>query len=210
MHATRRHILVIMLTFLPFLGLSMSLDAAPDPKVADETVTGFAEEMWQVLQSEDLSETEQVDQLAAIIDANTDTALLGRLALGRHWNQLSEEQQQRYAEHFPGFITHLLASRLIGATGRVEGTFEDMFKILGAKAVSDDDTVVRTEIMRPDSQQPVAVDWRLRDNDGKLAIIDLAVDQVSLLVTQRSEFASVIERGSIDDLLAQLETNGGA
>jgi phospholipid transport system substrate-binding protein len=64
--------------------------------------------------------------------------------------------------------------------------------------------------MRPDSQQPVAVDWRLRDNDGKLAIIDLAVDQVSLLVTQRSEFASVIERGSIDDLLAQLETNGGA
>ena len=206
MFLTRRHIITLLFCAVPLLVTPMPpAAAAADSAAADREVAACAEAMWQNLAADDLGEAERRDRLASTIAESTDTALLGRLALGRHWRTLSDEQQTRYSELFPAFITHLLAARLIGATGKIEGGFDDMFEITGAENASDEDVIVHSEITRAGNQPPVAVDWRLRDDGDGLAIIDLAIDQVSLLVSQRSEFAAVIERGSIDDLLQQLE-----
>jgi phospholipid transport system substrate-binding protein len=54
-------------------------------------------------------------------------------------------------------------------------------------------------------QAPLQVDWRLRaQDDGRLVVIDVIVAGVSLIVTQRSEFSTVIERQGFDGLLAEL------
>jgi ABC-type transporter MlaC component len=55
----------------------------------------------------------------------------------------------------------------------------------------------------------VHVDWRLRDAGQGPVIIDLIIEGASLLVAQRSEFATVIERADIDGLLAELEARAG-
>jgi phospholipid transport system substrate-binding protein len=210
MHPTRRYVFAgVFATLAMFAGLP-DASAAPDKEEAGKVVTAFAKDIWQTLESKDLADPERADRLAATIAANIDAVLLGRLALGRHWRQLSDEQKQRYDAVFPDFIASLLAARLISATGEVEGSFEEMFKVLDGKQVGDDDIVVQTEILATGSQQPVTVDWRLRQNEDKLAIIDLAINQVSLLISQRNEFAAVIERGSVEDLLNQLEKNAGA
>ena len=74
----------------------------------------------------------------------------------------------------------------------------------GAKVVSDKDALVTSRILS-DGEPPLQVDWRLRQrNDGGLVTIDLIVEGVSLIVTLRSEFASVIERLGFDGLLAEL------
>jgi ABC-type transporter MlaC component len=44
----------------------------------------------------------------------------------------------------------------------------------------------------------------LRSSDSGLVVIDLIVEGASLLVSQRSEFAAVIERGDLAGLLAEL------
>jgi phospholipid transport system substrate-binding protein len=44
---------------------------------------------------------------------------------------------------------------------------------------------------------------RERD-DGNLVAIDVIVEGISLIVTQRSEFSAVIERQGMDGLLAEL------
>jgi ABC-type transporter MlaC component len=49
------------------------------------------------------------------------------------------------------------------------------------------------------------VDWRIREHDdGRLIAIDVIVESVSLIVTQRSEFGAVVERRGIDGLLEEL------
>ena len=54
-------------------------------------------------------------------------------------------------------------------------------------------------------RQPLKVDWRVRELDGgDLVAIDVIIEGVSLIVTQRSEFSSVIERSGMDGLLAEL------
>ena len=62
-----------------------------------------------------------------------------------------------------------------------------------------------SQITHPDASQPTTIDWRVRQQDGKMGVIDVIVEGISLSVTQRQEYASVIQNsgGQIDGLLAR-------
>jgi phospholipid transport system substrate-binding protein len=53
---------------------------------------------------------------------------------------------------------------------------------------------------------PVKVDWRLIGRNGAYKISDVSVDGISMAVTQRSEFASVIQHngGQVQGLITML------
>ena len=126
----------------------------------------------------------------------SDLDLVARLILGRHWRTASAEQQEEYLELFRAFALHTLASRLDVYGGQD-------FEITGAKVVGRDDALVSTRILS--DGPPVAVDWRVRQrDDDSMVAIDVIVEGVSLIVTQRSEFGAVIERRGLDGLLAEL------
>jgi hypothetical protein len=57
----------------------------------------------------------------------------------------------------------------------------------------------------------VAVDWRIRSRGDALKVIDVAVEGVSMSVTQKSEFSAVIQRGGgdIEALLQSLRQRVG-
>ena len=50
------------------------------------------------------------------------------------------------------------------------------------------------------------VAWRVRGKNGTYKIVDIMVEGISMVVTQKSEFASFIRKngGSIGSLLAEL------
>ena len=58
---------------------------------------------------------------------------------------------------------------------------------------------------------PVKVDWRLRNKDGVWRIIDIEVEGVSLAVTQRAEFSTLISNhsGRLEGLLEKLREKTG-
>jgi phospholipid transport system substrate-binding protein len=66
--------------------------------------------------------------------------------------------------------------------------------------VGDRDVVVSTEISQA-SQQPVRADWRVRRYGNALKIIDIKVEGISMLTSQREEFTAVIQRNGFDGLL---------
>jgi phospholipid transport system substrate-binding protein len=82
----------------------------------------------------------------------------------------------------------------------------ETFEITGSKPIDDRDTVVNTRIVRPAADAaPIAVDWRVRDNDGRLSIIDIVAEGVSMVVTQRSEVGSVVSQKGMDGLIATMK-----
>jgi phospholipid transport system substrate-binding protein len=64
--------------------------------------------------------------------------------------------------------------------------------------------IVSTDIISPGRPTPLRIDWRLVRDNGSYKISDVIVEGVSMAVTQRSEFAAVVQRngGQIRDLLA--------
>jgi phospholipid transport system substrate-binding protein len=135
--------------------------------------------------------------LVALLDGPIDLELIARLILGRHWRAASEAQQTEYLELFRAFALDNLASKLQVYDGQD-------FEIVGSQSVNDRDAVVQT-LVTGGGRPPLKVDWRIRERgDGDLVAIDVIIEGISLVVTQRSEFSAVIERSGMGGLLAEL------
>jgi phospholipid transport system substrate-binding protein len=122
---------------------------------------------------------------------------IGRFVLGRYWRLATPQEQREFLGLFQEYIVRAYSTRL----GQYGG---EPFRVLAARP-SGDETVVASEIIRPSGSR-VQVDWYLVDGGGRYKITDVYVGGVSMKVTQRDEFASVIQRngGSVEALLQQL------
>ena len=175
---------------------------------AEALVKDLAERAWSVLQRGDLDREQRVDQLVALLDSKTDVGLLSRLVLGRNWQRLSEQQQARYERLFGEVVMRNLARRLDQYVGGVGGRLDEHLQFASSQPAGKDDMLVRTKVRTPEGEV-LDVDWRLRGRGDQPLIIDLIIEGASLLVTQRSEFATVIERSDVDGLLAELSARAG-
>jgi len=171
--------------------------AAVSADAAQALIENVGVEVLAVLRDPALDNPQKFNRLVALLDGPIDLEIIARLILGRHWRSASEAQQAEYLELFRAFALDNLASRLHVYDGQD-------FEIVGAQAVNERDAVVATRVTGG-GRPPLKVDWRVRErDDGDLVAIDVIVEGVSLIVTQRSEFSAVIERRGMDGLLAEL------
>lgn len=171
---------------------------------AEAVVNALAAQVWDTFARTDLSDQDRIDTLAAQLVAKTDVALLSRLVLGRHWHELDDEQRIRYQALFGDVVMHTFAGRLNQFGRGAQGSIDEHFTLVGSAPAGKQDFLVRSTV-QPESGDSLSVDWRLREGDGGPVIIDVIIEGVSLLVSQRSEFAAVIERSNIQGLLAELQ-----
>jgi phospholipid transport system substrate-binding protein len=80
------------------------------------------------------------------------------------------------------------------------------FKVRGSRS-DGDGVIVSTDVASPGSATPLRIDWRLvTDGNGTYKINDVIVEGVSMTATQRSEFASVVQRngGQVQSLISMM------
>jgi phospholipid transport system substrate-binding protein len=143
---------------------------------------------------------ERQARFRALLKQNFDMAAVSRFVLGRYWRSASEAQRTEFQHLFEDFIVASYSARF----GEYRG---DAFKVVGSSIDNGGVTIVHSRIDLPASSEQVRVDWRLRGTNGDFAIVDIVVEGVSMAVTQRSEFASVIQsRGGVDGLIDALRT----
>lgn len=170
--------------------------AAPSPEAARSLIQTVGEQVLTILKS-DQSDEEKFRRLVELLDGAIDVDLVARLILARHWRTADEAQQAEYLKLFRAYALDNLASKLNIYNGQE-------FEIVDSQVAGKRDALVKTLILSPD-RPPLHVDWRIRElKDGALVAIDLIVENVSLIVTQRSEFGAVVERRGMDGLLAEL------
>jgi phospholipid transport system substrate-binding protein len=127
-----------------------------------------------------------------------DVAGIARFVLGRYWKTATPEQQEEFVKLFEDYIALVYSNQLAAYSG-------ETLRVTGSRTNAEE-AVVASEIIRPSGAPPVKVDWHLTDRNGSYKISDVTVDGISMAVTQRSEFASVIQRngGQVANLIAQL------
>jgi phospholipid transport system substrate-binding protein len=177
--------------------------AVPAAAAAEEVVQRLVDQVWQLMANSGVDEVDQED-LLSVLDEGTDVSLLGQLVLGRYWRQANPSQRTEYLILFRRYMFQTFVQRLRQYVGSDLGAAGERFQIIASRPVGTRDILVQSRVAPP-SSQPLRVDWRLRERPGEPVIIDLIVEGISLLVTQRSEFAEVLERGGIDRLLGELQ-----
>lgn len=187
----------LQLTLLALLAGGRGARAAVSADAARKMIETVGVGVLAILRDPDLGNQQKFDRLVALLDGPIDLELIARLILGRHWRAASEAQQAEYLKLFRAFALDNLASKLQVYDGQD-------FEVVGSEAVNERDAVVQT-LVTGGGRAPLKVDWRIREQgDGDLVAIDVIVEGISLIVTQRSEFSAVIERSGMDGLLAEL------
>ena len=134
-----------------------------------------------------------------VLRSNFDLPYMGRLALGTHWNEASEQQRARFLAALETAEVRAYSERL----GKLAG-----HTLTIAKVVSRPNGVwIVDSSFSHASGPPIKLEWEVRDNGHGPRIADVRILGVSMLLTKRSEFNSYIMNngGTVEPLVKELE-----
>ena len=138
------------------------------------------------------------ERLEPAVKQSHDLSQIARIALGRYWSQLSEQQRTTFVDTF---------TRLSIATyaGQFDGYSGETFKVLSDEHPAADRALVRTLFTEAQGNTR-HFDYQLRrEDDGRWRIINIVVDGVSDLALKRADYTSILRREGFDTLLAKLQ-----
>jgi phospholipid transport system substrate-binding protein len=188
-----------LLTSLGVLIATAALAAPPIVNPAD--AIAFMNQLWtravEVLNNKADPAVMQA-RFRELFDRDFDCPGIARFVLGRYWRNASEEEQQEFVRLFEDYVVFVYTARLSNFGG-------EAFKVRGSRS-DGDGVIVSTDVISPGGTSPLRIDWRLVTDNGAYKISDVIVEGVSMMVTQRSEFASVVQRnaGQLRGLLAMM------
>ncbi|HUC62849.1 MAG TPA: ABC transporter substrate-binding protein [Alphaproteobacteria bacterium] len=171
-------------------------DQPTSPAAAQKFIDDIGTHAIKVLGDAKTPLAQRQAEVRDLLHEGLDLDKIGRFALGRWWNTASETQRAQYLKLFDAYVVNTYSRRLSAYSG-------ESFKVLNAQPIAGTDAVVNTQILRP-GNEPLNTAWRVRDEDGHMKIIDVIVEGVSMVLTQRQEFASVLQNKGFDALLASL------
>ena len=136
--------------------------------------------------------------MTEILNADVDVDAIGKFCLGRFWRQATPEQQRQYLTLFHEVLVTSITAKL--------GEYQGVTFTMGRGKLQDDDAVVSTTVVRPNTA-PTVVDWVISNPSTAPKIIDVVAEGTSLRLTQRQDYASYLVHNSnnIDALIAAMK-----
>ena len=154
----------------------------------------------QVL-SDNLSKDQKIIELKSIASETVDIKGIGMYTLGSYRKILSEDQKKEYAILFEQYFLKTFSSRLAEYSN-------PEIEVKSKEELNKNYTMVSSVLISTEKRPEVRIDWRIyTKNPDDLKIRDLIIEGLSLVRTQKEEFASIIEsnKGDINALLTSLK-----
>ena len=160
-------------------------------------IKNLADQAIQVLSTPNGSLQQREDKFRGLLRDDFAMDKIGRFVVGAYWRKMNESQQARYRKLFSEWVLKTYSVRLGGYSG-------EKFRVIRTTDAGRRDVIVHTRIER-EGGNGFDANWRVRQVEGRLKIIDIYVEGISMAVTQRSEFESILRKHGIDGLLSRLE-----
>jgi phospholipid transport system substrate-binding protein len=180
-----------------FFGQVTSIQAVPTSSQSKESAKIFIEDLGrraiESLTKSGVSQSELESNFQSLLEEGFDVQAIGQFVMGRYWNRMSPDQQDRFIPRFKNRLKKSYANRFQEYRG-VE------FKVKEARQEGHY-IIVFSTIQKPGGPL-TPVDWRVRD--GK--IHDVKVEGVSMSITIRDEYSALVQsnNGDIEKFLSIL------
>ena len=147
-----------------------------------------------------LSDDEQERRFRSLIGEGFDIPAIGRFVLGRYWRRASEAERAAFLATFEDLMVY----RFLPLFAEYSG---DKISVGVARPFKSNPNFisVSSKLLR-ERGEPVRIDWRVQRRDDGYRIVDIVAEGISIAVTLRSEYTSVLKQngGDIDDLVHKL------
>ena len=177
---------LIILLFIPEMGRAVATEGA------GSFVTGLTERAIVQLAEPGLAHAEQALRFRGLFNEAFDLAQIGRFVLGRYWRRADAAQRREFLGAFEDMMLHRFLPLFALSSGEklVVGAIRPYKN-------NPDFVSVESKLQREDGE-PIQVNWRVRKYDGIYKIVDIVAEGVSIAVTLRSEYVSVLKRNGGD------------
>jgi len=142
------------------------------------------------------SESKKRDKIISVIDDAIDADWLARFVLSRNYKTSTEAQKERFTKLYRDFMINTYGPKFKNYNGK-KFTVNEVTEQNGFY-------IAKAEFLPHDSNVPISVNFRVKERNGKLMILDFIAEGVSLIETQRSEFNSAIAQKGMDQFLDDL------
>lgn len=189
----------VVLRAAVFAALTVPLPAASSPAASDPRafVEGLGAETLDIIKSPGVTIAERQRRFSDLFVRAFDAAAIGRFVIGPYWNKVGEDERTRYLDTFRNYVAAIYAIQFSHYDGQ-------SFRTVSTDPVGNGDTAVPSEIVRP-GKPPLRVAFRVRGTPGDFKIVDVTVEGVSLIVTKREEFASVLGKEGLDGVVSRMQ-----
>lgn len=188
---------IIIATFI-ILNISILTSANATASDAQEFIKKISNKVIHLIEDEDVNELMKKKQLSKIFEESVDTKWISKFVMGKHWRDTSDLQKKVYLELHRKFLINSYVPKFRNYANQ-KVRFKKFYD------EGNNEYLIETEIVQTDGTA-IEVDYKVRKNkNNEYKIFDVIAEGVSLITTQRSEFASILSRKGVDYLIKRLK-----
>lgn len=180
----RSLIALLTLVFLFFLWPVQPAMAGESP---EDFIRRLAAGAIENLTSADLPLAERQARFRVMLRDGFDLENVSNFLLGPYRRKASDEEIADFRSALEDNVVATYAWRFASYNGQE-------FKVGAARDGSRGQKIVSSTLAQGEGAPPIAIDWRLTPHGDHWRIFDIVVEGLSMLVTQRDEYAAVIRR----------------
>jgi phospholipid transport system substrate-binding protein len=185
------------------LVFALALFVVPAKAAAPSDAASFINDLintaLKTLDNKQLSADDRAKTFRELLDRDFDMPRISRFVLGPYWREASDQEKQQFQKLFEDYVVRSYSKSFSEYSG-------EQMKVTGSRPESETSTLVQSQVIRQNGP-PAKVDWRVRKDNNDFKIVDVDVEGVSMVLTQREEFSSVIQRsgGTVAGLNKELQ-----
>ena len=200
-----RILFILFIFFLSLIPLNLSAgDANYFSKNSDEyqRVKNFMDDnintIIQIIKSHNTNEEKSAtlkSEFFSIIDVDW----IAKFVVSRHYNAMTALQKEEYKKCYRKYLSNFYVKRFIEYNGH-DITIEEIRKLKQKQYMA---VTMITDLA---SNQKHKIVYIIKENSNKLIIRDIIAENISLIITQRGDFHSILSsKGGIDKLIHSLK-----
>ena len=147
----------------------------------------------------EMSIDEQKTELEKLFQKYVDIPIIARAVLGKSWRNANANQKAKFVNAFKNYVSIKYGRQF----SEFRGTTLEIVK--SRDTLTKAGVLVSTVVVVPGNAS-LKVVWQVSDGSGALKLIDLRVEGISMLSTERQEFRSRLKKfnGSLDKLILEI------
>ena len=195
---------LFILLFVGLFGAVFQANAAIDSTEAENFIKKITQQGIEELINSKVSEAEKKARFTKLFNEDLDLDFIGKFVLGRYWKTSTPKQRTDFIDVYRKLNIQTWSERFNEFKGK-------HFEFLGTESSKSADQIFVNTQVPMDEGAPASVKWRLKETNGRLRIVDIVIENVSLAQTARSEYTAYIKKspngidGLIKDLRARLK-----
>ncbi|MGR9012070.1 MAG: ABC transporter substrate-binding protein [Gammaproteobacteria bacterium] len=164
---------------------------------AKQVVEKFQVDLIDVMKAgKKLGYAGRYDKLKGPVSNSHELTKIARIVVGKEWEKLSEEQQQKLVDVFSRLSIASYAHNFKDYSG-------ESFVFDSEEETTRGGVVVHSHLVIP-GDKPVKFDYMLKEKGNSWRIINIIANGVSDLALKRSEYTTILQREGFDVLISKI------